>query len=190
MDQFILDMQAEYKRQAKKADSRLCRLEEKARKTKSSDWLRYAYAKAQRNIKSHGGNKRFDIKPSSDPVELQAMLADVKEFNESVTSTISGFESINESRVAKFNEKLGTNFSQQEFTMIMETGAFDLLTTTGAAIFGYRTAVQILSILVKNKKNIMSRSRRMTGQQMVKLLKKYKFKEDPDLYDIVQGKLK
>ena len=190
MDQYILDMQAKYKAEAKKADQRLRRLEEKAKKTKSNDYLRYAYSRAQRDIKSHGGNKRFDINPPSDPDELQAMLSDVKRFNESVTSTITGFKKVNVSRVEKFNKALGTNFTVDEFTQIMETGAFDILTESGAALFGYRTAVRILSVLVKNKKNILNRQRRMTGKSMIGLLMKYKFKDDPDLYDIVQGKLK
>ena len=189
MDQYILDMQAEYKFQAKKADRKLRNLEKRAAAEKDSQYLRYAYTRAQRDIKSHGGNKRFDIKPSSDPSELQKMLADVKRFNESETSTFSGFQRIQKSRLAKFNESLGTDFTMKEFTQIIKTGAFDLLTTSGASIFGYRTAVRILSVLVKNKKNIVNRSRRMTGKQMMSLLKKYKFEDDPELYDIVQGKL-
>ena len=187
MDQYIIDMQEEYKRQAKKADRRLRNLEAQAKKEHDSEYLRYAYSRAQRDIKSHGGNNRFDIKPSSDPSELQAMLADVKRFNEADTSLYTGFQRIQQSRVEKFNRSMGTNFTVKEFTQIMETGAFDLLTQSGAAIFGYRTAVRILSVLVKNKKNIVNRSRKMTGQQMIKLLTKYKFQNDPILYNIVQS---
>lgn len=190
MDQYILDMQDEYKILAKRADRKLRELEKRAAKEHDAEYLRYAYARAMRDIKSHGGRGRFDIKPSSDPEELRAMLADVRRFDESETSLYVGFKRIQKSRLKKFNDALGTNFTQDEFTKIMEMGAFDLLTTSGAAIFGYRVAVRILSVLVKNKKNIVNRSRRMTGQQMLKILSKYKFSEDPELYEIVQGAIK
>lgn len=190
MDQFILDNQEKYKEKAKLADRRLRELEKRAAKEKDSEYLRYAYSRAMRDIKSHGGRKRFDIKPSSDLEELRAMLADVQRFIDAETSTYRGFYRIQKSRVEAFNKSLGTNFTVKEFTQIMETGAFDLLTQSGAALFGYRTAVRILSVLIKNKKNIVGRQQRMTGQQMLKLLSKYKFKDDPALYDIVQGKIK
>lgn len=190
MDQYILDMQAEYKILAKRADRKLRDLEARAAKEHDMEYLRYAYARAMRDIKSHGGRSRFDIKPSSDPEELRAMLADARRFDESETSLYMGFKRIQKSRLKKFNDSLGTNFTQEEFTKIMELGAFDLLTTSGAAIFGYRVAVRILSVLVKNKKNIVNRTRRMTGQQMLKILSKYKFEEDPELYEIVQGVIK
>ena len=190
MDQYIIDMQDEYHRLAKKADRKLRNLEKRAAKEKDREYLRYAYSKAMRDIKEHGGKKRFDIKPSDDPEELQKMLSNVKRFDEAETSTYSGFNRIQKSRLEKFNQSLGTNFTMKEFTQIMETGAFDLLTTSGAAIFGYRTAVRILSVLVKNKKNIVNRMRRMTGKEMLSLLSKYKFRDDKELYDIVQGKIK
>ena len=187
MDQFIIDLQKQYKFEAKKADRKLRNLEKRAIKEKDSEYLRYAYSRAMRDIKSHGGKARFDIKPSSDPEELRAMLSDVKRFNQAETSTYMGFRRIQKSRLEKFNASMGTNFTMKEFTQIMETGAFDLLTTSGAALFGYRTAVRILSVLVKNKKNIVNRSRKMTGQEMLKILSKYKFANDKELYDIIQG---
>lgn len=190
MDQYILDLKEEYRQLAKKADQRLLRLERRAAKEHDSEYLRYAYIRAMRDIKSYGGNNRFNIKTPEDPDELRRMIADVKRFNEADTSTVTGFRRVQKSRLEKFNKSMGTNFTMKEFTQIMETGAFDLLTTAGAAIFGYRTAVRILSVLVKNKKNIVNRTRRMTGQEMVKLLNKYKFKDDPELYDIIQGTLR
>ena len=111
MDQYIIDMQQEYHRLAKKADRKLRNLEKRSAKEKDSEYLRYAYSKAMRDIKTHGGKKRFDIKPSDDPEELQQMLADVKRFDEAETSTYSGFNRIQKSRLEKFNQSLGTNFT-------------------------------------------------------------------------------
>ena len=188
--QWVLDMQQEYKELAKLADSRLRRLEEKAIKRKDTEYLRYAYSRAMRDIKKEiGGRKRFDIKPPDDPEVLRVWLSAVKRFKESTTSTIGGFESLNESRAAKFNKALGTDFSVSEFRQVMEYGAYDLLTESGAILFKYRTAVRILTALVKNNPGMLDRKRRLTGKQMVGLLRKFKQSDDPELYEIIQDKL-
>lgn len=187
MDQFIIDMQREYHRKAKYADAKLRKLEQRAAKENDSEYLRYAYSEAQRNIKSHGGNNRFDIKPSSDPMELQRMIADVDKFLSKETSGVAGFNRIQKSRVEKFNEALGTNFTRKEFTQLMETGVFDMLSQQLG--FGYRTAVRIAKQLMKNKKNILNRKLPITEKALYKMLDQYKFAEDKGLYQIVQGRI-
>lgn len=190
VEQWILEMQQQYKKQAKIADSRLRELERKAKSRKDTEYLRYAYSVAMDNIKTEiGGKRRFDRKPPDDPEDLRVWLSAVKRFNDSRTSTIRGFKNLNESRAEKFNKALGTDFSVSEFRKIMEYGAYDLLTESGAILFKYRTAVRILAALVKNNPDILDRKRKMTGKQMVRLLRKFKQSDDPELYDIIQDKL-
>lgn len=179
--------QAEYKKLAKLADQKMRRLEARAKKENNPEYLRYAYARAQRDIKSWGGNKRFDIKPPDDLETVRDMLSDARRFMEADTSSVTGFNRIQNSRVDKFNQRLGTNFTRQEFTQLMETGIFDLLSKDFG--FGYRTATRIAKQLVKNKKNILNRKTKATADTLVGILSKYKFRSDPALYTIVQGVL-
>ena len=187
MDQFILDKQEEYHRKAKYADAKLRKLEKRAVDENNSEYLRYAYSEAMRDIESHGGRRRFDIKPPSDPWELQRMIADVDKFLDKPTSGVRGFQRIQKSRVSKFNESLGVNFSVREFTQFMETGLFDIL--VNAFGFGYRTAVRIAKQLMRNKKNIVNRRSPFSPDQVYKILNKYKFVHDRELYNIVQGRI-
>ena len=190
MDQFIIDKQKEYKEVAKRADRKLRELEKRAKKEGNIEYLRYAYSRAMRDIKKEiGGNKRFDKKPPDDIDELMVWLSSAKRFDTAITSTYRGFNKVNDKRIKKFNKSLGTDFSTSEFREIMENGAYDLLTQSGAILFKYRTAIRIIETMVKNNSKLLDRKRRLTGKQMVNLLRKFKRSDDAELYDIIQDKL-
>ena len=177
--------QAEYKRLAKLADQKLRRLEKQAEKSDNVELLRYAYSRAVRDIKSHGGNKRFDIKPPDDIREVRKMTADARRFFDADTSSVTGFKKIQRSRTEKFNQSMGTNFTEKEFTKLMELGVFELLKKDFG--FGYKTATRIAKQLMKNKKNILNRKKEVAKDTLTTMLSKYKFKGDQGLYKKVQG---
>lgn len=190
MDQFIIDKQREYKEVAKRADRKLRELEKRAKNEGNIEYLRYAYSRAMRDIKKEiGGNKRFDKKPPDDIDELMVWLSAAKRFDNATTSTYRGFNKVNDKRIKKFNKSLGTDFTTNEFREIMENGAYDLLTQSGAILFKYRTAIRIIETMVKNNSKLLDRKRRLTGKQMVNLLRKFKRSDDAELYDIIQDKL-
>lgn len=190
MDQFIKDKQAEYKEKAKKADRQLRELEKRAAKENSKEYLRYAYSRAQRDIKTHGGKTRFDINPSDDIDELMAMIADVDRFLGATTNTYRGFQRLNKQRAKAFNKTNNTSFTYEEFVKLTELGVFDTLKElfdNGQKGFGYRTAIKVSKSIIRNKKNIMNRKNPISEERLIEILKKYKFRDQPGLYEIVQG---
>ena len=180
-------LQAEYKKEAKKADARLRALEDAARKYKDDKYLEYAYRKAQRELNSLGLGNRFD-KVLNDPKQLQKALVTARDFNRAETATMSGFERLDSKRLSTLKEKdWFPDMSEREFLKITQLGVWDLLSEDFG--FGYQTAIKIAKALTKNKKYIMSRKSKMTKQRMEDILSKYKFRSDPELLGIVQGVL-
>ena len=111
-----LDLEAEYKRLAKRADQRLVRLEELAKQKGFEKVTQYAYRVAMRDIRSWSGSeaKRFNTKAPKNTAQLKAKIADIKKFLESVTSTKTGIKKSYDTRVKSFNKKYGTDFSSDE----------------------------------------------------------------------------
>lgn len=182
-------MQAQYKKEAKKADARLRVLENAARKYKDSKYTDYAYRKAQRELGAAGLGNRFD-KVINDPKQLQKMLSAVRVFNQSDTSTITGFERLDTKRLEALKRQkdwFPEDMTEKEFLKITQLGVWDLLSDDFC--FGYQTAIRIAKALTGNKKYIMNRKSKMTRKSMEKILGKIKFKNDPELFDIVQGVL-
>ena len=155
-------MQAQYKKEAKKADARLRALEDAARKYKDSKYTDYAYRKAQRELGAAGLGNRFDkVINDPDTKRLEALKKQKDWFPEDMT--------------------------EKEFLKITQLGVWDLLSDDFG--FGYQTAIRIAKALTGNKKYIMNRKSKMTRERMEKILGKVKFKNDPELFDIVQGVL-
>ena len=106
---------AEYKQLAKAMDQRLVRLEALAYEKHFEGVLEYAYKGAIRDIKSWGGDKRFNTAPPVKLTELEAKIADIKKFKDKTTSqksTILKFyqaraNTFNEGRVDESGQKLG-----------------------------------------------------------------------------------
>lgn len=182
-------MQTEYKREAKKADARLRVLEDAARKYKDSKYTDYAYRKAQRELGAAGLGNRFD-KVINDPKQLQKMLTVVRDFNQSETATMTGFERLDTKRFEALKRQrdwFPVDMTEKEFLKITQLGVWDLLSDDFG--FGYQTAIRIAKVLTGNKKYIMNRKSKMTRESMIKILGKVKFKNEPLLYDIVQAVL-
>lgn len=140
------EIEKEYNRLAKKADTRLRALEgyqwDKNFKT-STKW---AYAKAMRDIKSWGGKKRFHTtaKGLSD-TELQMKIKDIETFLDAPTSTKRGIINVYKKRVETLNKNLKTNYSWQEFADFIKSDTYKKLDD----LFGSDT---ILSVVSKTKK--------------------------------------
>lgn len=198
MDLSIEIMKAEYKKEAKKADQRLRALEEYARKYRDDKYLKYAYSRAMRDLASHGLGNRFDKQISKDikNTELQKMLSDVRRFNESTTSTFTGFQKLDEQRYKALSDPNNTkargffpeDLTEEEFLKITQLGVWDLLSEDFN--FGYQTAIKIAKELTRNKKFIMNRKTKMKYNSMLNILKKYKFSANPEIGTIVQGTIK
>lgn len=111
------------------ADRRLRNLEVYRHDAGYKDIDKYAYAKAMRNIKAIGGNKRFSIKAyeSMTKQEIQKRINYTLEFLNSPSSTKTGITKVYKKRAETLNAKYGTNYTWQQLTQLFESGVFDSL---------------------------------------------------------------
>ena len=123
------DMIAYLNKINKIADRRLRNLEVYRHDAGYKDIDKYAYAKAMRNIKAIGGNKRFSIKAheSMTKQEIQKRINYTLEFLNSPSSTKTGITKVYKKRAATLNAKYGTNYTWQQLSQLFESGVFDSL---------------------------------------------------------------
>lgn len=108
---------AEYKKLAKRADQRMVRLEQAAKRGgEMSAATEYSYRKAQRDAEyySAGKSKRFNAQTPKTNKALKAKINAINDFLESPTSTIKGIKNIYKKRADALNASYGTNFRWQE----------------------------------------------------------------------------
>lgn len=101
---------AEYRQKAKRADQQLVRLEATAREKHFEGVLEFAYKGAIRDIKSWGGDRRFNTAPPTKLTELEAKIADIDKFLSKPTATKSRIKKIYKKRADTFNKKYGKEF--------------------------------------------------------------------------------
>lgn len=106
----------EYRQKAKKADQRLVRLEALSHEKHFEGVLEFAYKGAIRDIKSWGGDRRFNTAPPVKLTELQAKIADIDKFiRPGNTSTKSGIVKIYKKRADTINKRYAKEYGV-EFT--------------------------------------------------------------------------
>lgn len=136
-------IEKEYFRLAKVADQRLRALEKYEQSPDFKVATKWAYAKAQRDIKSWGGLNRFGtgknaIKGLTDK-ELEMKIADINKFLQSKSSTKKGIKETFIKRTNTFNKRYGTNVSWQEFANFVKSDAFKKLDS----MFGSKTIMEV-----------------------------------------------
>lgn len=94
----------EYRQKAKRADQQLVRLEALSHEKHFEGVLEYAYKGAIRDIKSWGGDKRFNTAPPTKLTELQAKIADIEKFSAKTTSQKRKIVKFYQSRANTFNK--------------------------------------------------------------------------------------
>lgn len=133
----------EYHKLAKKADASL-------RATEAYQWdknfgimIKWAYAKAQKDIKKFGGNKRFDTKPPESKARLQAKINAIKDYLDAPTRTKAGVRKIYIDKANTINEKYGTSFKWNEVGEFFESEAWERLNS----VYASKTASRIVGSL-------------------------------------------
>lgn len=146
------EIEKEYNRLAKKADARLRALESYQWDKNFKTATKWAYAKAMRDIKSWGGNKRFQtsVKKLSD-TELQMKIKDIETFLESPTSTKRGILRVYKKRVDSLNKKLNTNYTWQEFADFIQSDTYKKIDE----LYGSNTVFSVVSKTKKLNKKII-----------------------------------
>lgn len=139
------EIEKEYNRLAKKADARLRALESYQHEKNFRTATKWAYAKAMRDIKSWGGNKRFQTSAKNlSDTELKMKIKDIENFLESPTSTKRGIINTYKKRVETLNKNLGTNYTWDEFAKFIKSDTYKKMDN----LFGSNT---IFSVVGKTK---------------------------------------
>lgn len=147
----IKALKAEYRKLAQRADKRLYRLEvlhDKDEKFKAV--TDYAYARAQRDIKTWGGNKRFNTKPPETVQGLKAKIADIQHFLDSKTSTKTGIINMYKERQKTIKEQTGLDMSWEEAQKFYQ----EKINEKFDSQFGYRTSKIAMAVIQKNRDQI------------------------------------
>ena len=141
-----------YRLQAQAANKRLQRLERFARTEGNQGSLRWAYAKAQEDIKAlrGEGKRRFQAPPKKlpdDPGELRRLEQKLRrsekaihQFREMPSSSVGGLKNIYKKRAKSFSEAAGEDLSEDDLKVIFELGLWELL----VQYFGSKTAHKVL----------------------------------------------
>lgn len=133
----------EYKKLARKADSRLRAIEKYAKQKYYTGIERYAYARAMRDTElwSGSGKKRFDTKPPDSLQGIRAKINDIKTFLESPTSTKAGVIEIYKKRADTINKEYGTNLTWQEIADYYTSTAHE----RAAELYGSKTELMVFA---------------------------------------------
>ena len=133
----------EYKKLARKADSRLRAIEKYSEQKYYKGIERYAYARAIRDIElwSGSGKKRFDTKPPDSLQGIRAKINDIKTFLESPTSTKAGVTEIYKKRADTINKEYGTNLTWQEIADYYTSTAHE----RAAELYGSKTELMVFA---------------------------------------------
>lgn len=143
-------LEQEYRRLARKADSRLRALEAYQHDKNYKPAIKWAYAKAQKDIDKWGGNKRFNTAPPKSKVALQAKINDIKNFIDSPSSTKRGITQIYKQRAETLNKNYGTNYKWQEMATFFESEAYD----KSSKSYGSKTIQRAVAVIQSNPKTI------------------------------------
>ena len=160
----------EYRTLAKRADQRLVRLEKYSKQEKYANVLQYAYARAQRDIRSWSGENatRFNTKPPSNINSLQGKINDIKNFLQSATSSIKptsdnvvrndkgqiiggGIDLTYQKRADTLNQKYGTDVTWENVGSIFESTLYKKLSRK----YSSKTAVRIIGKLQGSEKKVV-----------------------------------
>lgn len=136
-----------YKSKSRIADSRLLKLEALAWDKEFSGVLEYSYKRAVRDIKSWGGDKRFNTAPPTNLTQLQAKLSDIESFLAKPTSTKSGIVKMYKKRAdtmsKRYGENIGVEFTWQELANYFESKSYQ----KGDMAKGSKTMIRALATL-------------------------------------------
>ncbi len=174
------ELEAEYKRLAKRADQRLVRLEKLAEQSEFQNVEKWAYERAMKDIRKWNGEdaKRFNTKAPENTLSLKSKIADIKTFLESETSTKKGIVDVYKKRADSYNKSMGTKFSWEDFARFHQSGKAEKLD-----FLGYRTVAKAVAYIQKNKKDI--KKQLQEGQKAILYVK-----DDAILNKVVRDVLK
>lgn len=142
-----------YKRLAMTADKRLQRAEKYQQEEYFKPAVKWAYAKAQHDIKKFRGEEanRFGLKPPKSTAQLKSQINAMRKYLASPSSTKQGIIEIYEKRAATFNKKYHTKFTWESLAKYFESGEAEKWERK----FGSKTALRTVGKIQQNEQKIV-----------------------------------
>lgn len=186
----------EYRTLAKRADQRMVRLEQYSKRPEYKGILRFAYARAQHDLKAYASEKRlatgmplrFNTAPPKtksgeiNTKALQGKINLIKRFLTSQASTIdkpkkqmageTGLNQTYKKRVDTINKTYGTDFTWQELAQFFDSGLADKMQK-----FGSDVRLKVIAVVQANKKAIIDALQSEGNKTLV--IEKNPFTTDP-----------
>lgn len=165
----------EYRTLAKKADQRLIRLEALAYQEHFHGVLEFSYKYALRDVRSWGGDKRFNTAPPTTLDKLEYKISDIKKFLDKPTSNKTQILKIYQARTdtinKRYGQELGYKFTWQEIANFYES---DIAKRDDIAKAS-KTVVRALATIrramtdkdLQNIKDVNERIQRVSGDKVV-----------------------
>ena len=147
---------AEYNKLAKKADRMMRNLEKLSQEPGYSNVLKYAYARAKKDIEGWTPPSKKEKLPRwqrnmpMDTKELKAKIKDIKRFIESDTATKRGINKVYKKRVDTINKRYGTSFTWQDLAEYFDTGLKDKTDK-----YGSKTVLVAIGRIQKSKEQVL-----------------------------------
>ena len=143
-----------YRTVAKAADQRLVRLEKVTQEENFKVADKWAYARAQRDIRIWSGEdaKRFNTSPPGSKQGITAKIEDIKTFLRSETSTKSGIKKIFVDKAKTINKEYGTDLKWDQVGKFFESKNWEKFSEK----FGSKTAIKSIGRIRKyDKKKLL-----------------------------------
>ena len=168
-DSFVMptvraDLEAVYRTLAKAADQRLVRLEGYEYEENMKNATRWAYARAQFDIKQWSGEKatRFNTAPPASNTGLEHKIADITRFLKSESSTKNGIRQTLKRRADMLNQRYGTNFRWDEVGKFFTSKLREKMDE----LFGSKTVVKVVARLQEKKDDIVKAMKKAALQEL------------------------
>lgn len=147
------DLVRVYRTLAKSADQRLVRLEQYSNQKNFKTAIKWAYARAQRDIQGWSGKDatRFNTKPPASESALRAKIEDIKTFLKAPTSTKKGIIEVYKQKADTFNDHHGTHFTWEQVGKFFESDFAKNMTDD----MDSTVTAKVLVTLSKNKNEII-----------------------------------
>lgn len=145
-----------YRTLAKSADQRLVRLEQYSNQKNFKTAIKWAYARAQRDIHAWSGQDatRFNTKPPKSESALRSKIEDIKTFLKAPSSTKKGIIEIYKQKADTFNANHpGANFTWEQLGKFFESDFAKNMTDD----YDSTVTAKVLVTLSKNEDEIVKK---------------------------------
>ena len=164
----------EYKQLAKRADQRLVKLEALSHDKYFEGVLEYSYKRAIKDVRTWGGDKRFNTAPPTTVTQLNAKLKDIEHFLASPTSKKSSILAIYKKRAdtisKKYGKKFGVKFTWQDIANYYGSET----ARKNDSKYGSKTLVRALAVIkgvsqdkLKDIEDVNERIQRISSDRVV-----------------------